>query len=52
MRRPDAGQDPDLIERVLFLLLGQFVQFDLFERVLLAVRDPFHSEHTAVGPFA
>lgn len=45
----DGGQDADFIECVLFLLLGELAELDLFQSVGLVVRVPPHQVHTAVG---
>lgn len=52
VRGPRAGQYPDLVQRVLAFFVGQVVQLDLLERILLAVRHSLHTVHLAVGPLA
>ena len=49
---PNGGEDPDLVECVLLFLVGEIVEFDLFEGVFVVVEDPAHFVDAAVGPFS
>ena len=45
----DGGKDADLIECVLFLLVGKLAHLHLFQGVLNAVALPDHRIHAAVS---